>query len=311
MVLTIITEVKTMNQMVEPGATHESRMELIENPEEVPLFSLVPVKGPDGEVLESYRGVQRLDNRRVVSVVSDRYGLVGHRDVALAVHAIGEALDKPEAGLQGTEINARLTRESIKLYAGGRRMEVKLVIGRKFKLDSGNEFFPGVRVVNSMDSFCALKMSVFAVRLACVNQLHAGIGNVMEFRELHLASGEDLLGQLQRATHEVLDRFDDALAIFAEAMNDYIPVVEFAPALESAGIPRRHVSRMAEFLPDYFGSTLWGSLSRWDAYGIASQVLTHEVRVNPDRERMLERAAARALLLEGDYTVGGGEEVPA
>jgi hypothetical protein len=301
--------VKNLN-MNEEGVTHESRMELMRSPEEVPLFSLVPVRGPDGEILESYRGVQRLDNHRVVSVVSDRYGLVGHRDVALAVHAIGEALDKPEAGLQGTEINARLTRESIKLYAGGRRMEVKLVIGRKFKLDSGNEFYPGVRVVNSMDSFCALKMSVFAVRLACVNQLHAAIGNVMEFRELHLASGDDLLGQLQRATHEVLDRFDDALSIYAEAQNDYIPVAEFVPALESAGVPRRHVNRMAEFLPEYFGSTLWGTISRWDAYSVATQVLTHEVRVNPDRERMLERAAARALLLEG-VASEGDDLVPA
>jgi hypothetical protein len=276
-------------------------------PEDVPLYSLVPVKGPDGEVLEAYRGVQRLDTKGVVSVVSERYGLIGHRDVALAVHAIGEALDKPEVGLQGPETNIRLTRESIKLYAGGRRMEIKLVIGRKFKLDGGNVFFPGVRVVNSLDSSQALRMSVFAVRLACVNQLHADIGNVMEFRELHLASGEDLLGQLQRATHEVLAKFDDALTIYAEAMNEYIGISEFVPALTAAGIPQRHVSRMAVHLPEYFGSTLWGSLSRWDAYGIASQVLTHEVRVNPDRERMMERAAARALLLEG--SAEGGEAI--
>lgn len=66
----------------------------------------------------------------MVAVVSDRYGLVGHRDGAMTVHAIGETLDKPEPGLQGTETNARLTRENIKLYAGGRRMEIKLVIGR-------------------------------------------------------------------------------------------------------------------------------------------------------------------------------------
>lgn len=283
----------------EEGAVRESRMEIIRTPEEVPLYQLVPVRGPDGEVLETYRGVQRLDNHRVVSVVSDRYGLVGHRDVAMAVHAIGEALDQPEHGLQGPETNARLTRESIKLYAGGRRMEVKLVIGREFRLDSRNIVYPGVRVVNSMDSFCALKMSVFAVRLACVNQLHASVGNVMEFRELHVASGEDLLGQLQRATHQVLERFDETLSIYSEAMNDYLPIAEFVPALTTAGIPRRHVDRMAQYLPEYFGSTLWGNLSRWDAYGIASQVLTHEVRVNPDRERMMERAAARALLLPG------------
>ncbi|MDG6913584.1 MAG: hypothetical protein JRN35_10980 [Nitrososphaerota archaeon] len=157
-----------------------------------------------------------------------------------------------------------------------------------------------------MGSFCALKMSLFAVRLACVNQLHAGVGNVMEFRELHLASKEELLGQLQKATHQVLERFDSALSIYAESMNDFLPVSDLVPALTTAGIPRRHVDCIAELLPDYFGSTLWGTLSRWDACGIASQVLTHEVHVNPDRERMLERATARALLLED---AGAGEGI--
>jgi hypothetical protein len=41
-----------------------------------------------------------------------------------------------------------------------------------------------------------------------------------------------------------------------------------------------------------------------------TDVLSHDVHVNPERERAFERAAARALLLE-ESTVGGGEEVPA
>lgn len=35
----------------------ESRTEIIRTPEEVPLYQLVPVRGPDGEILETYRGV--------------------------------------------------------------------------------------------------------------------------------------------------------------------------------------------------------------------------------------------------------------
>jgi hypothetical protein len=45
--------------MTDEAATRESRTEWIQNPEEVPLYQLVPVKGPAGEVLEAYRGIQR------------------------------------------------------------------------------------------------------------------------------------------------------------------------------------------------------------------------------------------------------------
>ncbi len=278
--------------------------------EVVPLYKMVPVRGPDGEVLEAYRGVQRQDTKEVVSVMSSRYGLVQHADLVRALHAVGEALDKPEILDAELAASARFTRESIKLYSNGRRMEMKLVIGKKFRLDSENEFFPAVRLLNSLDGVTAVRMEAFAVRIACCNQLHASARSFLEFRELHLASAEDLLGQLQAATHEILDHFEDALDTYVTAMHERMAISDFVPSLAGAGIPARHVDRMAQQLPEYFGSTLWGRESRWDLYQLATSYLTREVAgsVNPQRERQFERAAARALLLEGAGE--GGEEVP-
>ena len=270
---------------------------VLRSPEEVPLYELVPVFGPDGKTLDAYRGIRDTTSGGVVSVVSDRYGLVQHRAVAQAVHAIGEALDKPEIPSEGLRANAPFQREQIRLYAGGRRMEVKLVIGQKFKLDGENEFYPAVRVFNSLDGAWALKLENYALRVACTNQLYAGARSFMEFRELHLSTSEDMLGQLQKAVYEVLDHFDDALGMYSEAQNQELPIQDFVPTLTTAGIPRRHVDRMAEGLPQYFGSAVWGTLSRWDALNLATDVLSHEVSVSPERERTFERAAARALLL--------------
>ena len=281
---------------------------MVDAPEHIPVYRLVPVKGPDGEILEAYRGVQREDTNAVVSIVSNRYGLVQHRAVAQAVHAMGEALDKPEIPPEGMRTTAPFRREQIRLYANGRRMEVKLVIGQKFKLDGQNEFYPGIRVYNSLDGAWALRLENFALRAACTNQLYAGARSFLEFRELHLSSAEDMLGQLQRAVYEVLDHFDTALGLYSEAMNHELPIREFVPALTGAGIPRRHVDRMAEQLPEYFGSAVFGTLSRWEAMNLATDVLSHQVTVNPERERQFERAAARALLLEGAGE--GGEPVP-
>jgi hypothetical protein len=294
-----------MTTNVEREATRESRTEWIQSPEEVPLYQLVPVRGPGGEILEAYRGVQRQDTKEVVSVMSPRYGLVQHADLVRALHAVGEALDKPEVSDAGLAASARFTRESIKLYSNGRRMEMKLVIGKQFKVDGENTFYPAVRLLNSIDGATAVRLEAYSIRIACLNQLHASARSFLEFRELHLVSAEDLLGQLQKATHEILDHYEDALETYVAAMHETMPLSDFVPALSAAGIPERHVDRMAQQLPEYFGSTLWGEAPKWDLYQIASSYLTREVDVNPQRERQFERAAARALLLEG--AVEGGE----
>ncbi len=304
-VFTRTYEVKTI--MTDETATRESRTEWIQSPEEVPLYQLVPVKGPAGEVLDAYRGIQRQDTKEVVSVMSRKYGLVQHFDLVRALHAVGEALDKPEVPDAELAANARFTRESIKLYSNGRRMEMKLVIGKQFKVDGDNTFYPAVRLLNSIDGATAVRLEAYSIRVACLNQLHASARSFLEFRELHLASAEDLLGQLQKATHEILDHYEDALETYVSAMHETMALADFVPSLSAAGLPARHVDRMAEQLPEYFGSALWGEASRWDLYQIATSYLTREVqgRVNPLRERQFERAAARALLLEG------GEAVPA
>ena len=269
---------------------------VLRTPEQVPLYELVPVLGPDGRALDAYRGVRDTVSGGVVSVVSDRYGLIQHRAIAEAVHQVGATLAKPDTDLMGERASV-FTPETITLYAGGRRMEVKLVVGQKFSLGEGETFFPGLRILNSLDGAWAVRVEAFAVRACFTNQLYAGARSFLEFRELHLSNPEDLLAQLERGIHEALDHFSGALDLYGESMRERMDIVDVVPALESAGIPKRHASAIGEKLPEYFGSTLWGQTSRWEAYMLATDHLTHAVSVAPDRERAFERAAARALLL--------------
>jgi hypothetical protein len=267
--------------------------ETIPSPEGVPTFSLVPVLGPDGKTLVGYRGVQREDTQDVVSVVSARYGLVEHRNVARAVHQVGEALEAPAL----RESPNSFPRESIRLYAGGRRMEVKLVVGRRFHLAEGEDLYPGLRVLNSLDGSWAVRLSGFAVRIACQNQLYAEAGNVAEWRELHLSTETDLLAQLERAIHDFLGHFEEGLGTYTRAMREEILATDVEPALLREGLPQSH-ARMIGARAEAEASHV-AILSRWSAYQVATAYLTREVRVNPDRERQFERSTARALLLPG------------
>ena len=266
------------------------RWEEFARPEDVPLHSLVPLAGPGGEPLGAYRGVRREDTGQIISVVSTRYGLVGHRDVARAVHRIGATLGPP-AGPGPLE----LPRESIRLYAGGRRMEVKLVVGRRFPLAAGDDLYPGIRVYNSLDGSWAVRFSGFALRLACCNQLCAERGDLLEWRELHLSTGADLMARLEAVIHEFLGRFGSVLDLYRRAMGEELLAAEVAARLEQEGMPGAHAQRIgarAEVAASHVAL-----LSRWTAYQIATAYLTREVSVNPDRERRFERSAARALLL--------------
>lgn len=266
----------------------------IASAEELPVFSLVPLRGPDGETLDAYLGVQRDDIRKIISVVSKRYGLVGHRDVAMAVHAIANRLEAPDLGLKsGTP---RYPREEIRLYAGGRRLEHRVVIGRRFSLGRTEEFYPAVRVLNSLDGSVAVRVDGFALRMACMNQLYAGkAGAITELRELHLTSSENLLGQVERAIHEFLAKFDQALALYSRSMTEEILAAEVGPALLAQGLPRKHAEAIGGKAEASASHNAF--LSRWGAYQMATAHLTHEVRVNPERERLFERVAAAALLL--------------
>ena len=249
-----------------PRATesHRQAYEQLESPDQVPLYGLVLIKGPNGENLDSYRGVQRQDDQRVVSVVSSRFGLVQHRAVAEAVHAIGEALDRPspEAGVPA------FPREKILLYAQGRKLEVRLVVGTRYELAPGEALFPGVRVVNGIDGGTALTCEGIGVRIACANQLHAGMSSLVELREVHLSSATDLLGMLQRAIHAILDKFRDATRLYEAAMGEEVLAGDVEPALVAAGLPLCYASEIGARAE--VAATHNSFLSRWSAYNLAT-----------------------------------------
>ncbi len=214
--------------------------------------------------------------------------------VANAVHLIGAALEQPvrDAGAPS------FPREQIRLFAGGRRMEVKLVVGTRYALGPHESVYPGIRVMNSLDGSWAVRAEGTGVRIACANQLFAGMGSLVELRELHLSSANDLLGMLQKAIFSILGRFKDAVRTYEGAMHQEVLAEDVEPDLVAAGLRRVHagaIGTRAEVEASHVGL-----LSKWSAYQCATPYLTREVQVNPDRERFFERAVALALLAPSD-----------
>lgn len=268
------------------------------NVEQIPLFEEAPVHDADGSVVEGFKGIRRLDTKKIVAVQSERYGLVQHREVAEKVRALSASLNVPLDEIYSDDGHHHFAPTRIRLFDAGRSLDYRLVVPKRFKLATGEEFYPGLRVTNSVNGKLAVTVSGFALRLACTNQLAAfgsGVhGKVTNLRELHLTSSGDLLGQLEKGIYEFLGKFEGAMGLYQHAMELRMKAVDVPFRLIEVKFPERHATAIGNAVAR-LGSP---EVTRWDAYQAATEYLTYEIDVSPSREATLARHAAHALLLD-------------
>lgn len=262
---------------------------------EIPTFDMVPIFGADGQKIVGFNGIRRLDTSQVVAVNTDRYELVQHRKVAEIADQVAQAFGvTPETIPAEFEGNRHFQSIGQTLYDRGRGYEYKLVIPKRYPLGDREAVYPGIRITNSVNGKYAVTVSGFGLRLACTNQLAAGLqGDVVNVRQLHVTEELDILAIVQKGVDKFLDSFDETMGLYAKAMDATIPIASVKPRLVAAGFPQKHAAAIGELVVG--GPTV----TRWSAYQSATDYLTHRIgAVAPPRERFLERRAARALLLD-------------
>lgn len=96
--------------------------------------------------------------------------------------------------------------------------------------------------MNRLDGSWAVRAEGTGVRIACANQLYAGMKSLVTLREVHCSSETDLLAMAQKAIHAFLSWFKDALRVYETAMGEEVFAEDMTPALVAAGLPRVHAS---------------------------------------------------------------------
>ena len=279
---------------------------------EIPSFDAVELQtAAEHDDVNGFIGIRRLDTRQVVAVHTDRYQLVQHRAVAekalAAVKAVrtadNEDLKEVLAALDGT--GYEYPTERLTLYDRGRAMEYRAVINQKHAATKGEEFFPAIRVVNSVSGKLALRVSGFALHRAHLTE-HFVPGNVMEFRELHLESEVDLTTLVNKGVAGFLDHFPDAMRVYDEMLGDkaLIPLAGLADKLTEGGVPARHSEEIVRRLIAKHPGAPTAGLRRWPCYQEAAAYLTHFVKVTPAREEFLAKRAAAVFLNWGGVPKG-------
>lgn len=250
---------------------------------------LTPIYDQGGHELEGFKRVYRPDQDLTLSVVSDQYKLVQHREaMEPAVEILGREgwkVDASRIERDGSSAFVQLTRRD------AISPEVTRVVGEKV----------GERLMlrNSYDKSSSLTFTMGAIVLVCSNGM--------------VAPGKGGLGFNGHHTGDVRENFDQFLRGLAKIeaglatrmIEHYSQLDRFVPEQIGYEIIKRSVGERVslQVLPMWTaGIGRDGSRSAWNLYNGITQYLTHDYKGNWDRR---ERLNSQAFELIAGYVKTG------
>lgn len=205
------------------------------------------------------KAVRSVESGEVYSIVSDKYTLVQHSDVA----------EQILNGLQEAD-NIRHWEAEIHAYKG--RMYGTVIFGdREFQQlkEYPDPIRLGFRFANSYDKETGIQLSAFSVRMICINwQLY---GEMLKKTSVkHIGQVVTKVGDF---VHEILTKYSEIIpSLFQEAYNEQLqPYITPLSACKVAGIPLRYARQIVENRTD---------MTRYELYNEITAYITHEYTSN-------------------------------
>lgn len=245
---------------------------------------LVPVYDHKGKELEGFKRVYREDRDATLSIVSNSYQLIQHKE---AMHPAVEAL-----GREGWKVNAsRIERFGTTAFVElQRRDKVATIVGEPV----GERLM----LVNSYDRSTSLRLSVGVLVLRCTNGAVAP-GAGFDFSAPHTGDGkervEDMLKRLGRIERDFGSRIGDYYSKLDKAVPD-----EIAREIIKRSLGERRIDTIERYWTGGIGRD--GAKTGWALYNGVTQYLTHDFKGNWGRRESMNEAS---LQLIEQYSVNG------
>jgi Domain of unknown function (DUF932) len=206
--------------------------------------------------------ITRADTGKALSVVSDRYSIVNHRDLLTTIESAIEGLDVgPVPRGIYLENDGRKMRAIFKFPTLERAIQVHALDRRTDRL------CPLIKVSNSLDGTSRIMIEIGAFSFVCTNFAVGGSGIFAGgFMSIH--QGNIALEAAADQMRAFLCKFDAILNLFA-----YWADVQAAPELHERAIrtlPGRYARRLVEGRKS--------SSSVFDVYNQATRFCTHDLR---------------------------------
>jgi hypothetical protein len=228
------------------------------------------------------RAVWNIDSNHRCAFVSDHYNLVQHHHV---VNEVVEAL-----------INLNIPTTVSAVRNGRDRVLIDLSFpSQKIGVKVGEEFFTGIRIVNSYDKTTGIMILPQLMRLACKNGMVVNVGWVREFNVIHsnkLAS--DFAKIIPEMIAAMVERSDKFKTMVENCIGDSIEWELMDKIIAKLCTGRqKHIKAIQEILKRDCKAE---KPSRWDVYNAFTNYATHGQQIKPSIETWLQDKAQIALV---------------
>jgi len=225
--------------------------------------------------------VWNIDKQKVSSIVSDRYNLVQHKHVVdEVVEAIG---------------NLNLDMDAI-VRNGGDKIFVDISFkASKMYVQKGEEFFQGIRIVNSYDKTTGIMILPQLVRLACSNGMVVNVGWVKEFCVSHTSKlAEDFAQIIPKMIQQMTESSSKFKAMLNGCIGDSIEWEIMDRIMNGLVCDRKtHFEQIKLKLQEICGDKI---PTRWDLYNAFTSYATHGKQIKPSIENWLQNRAQKVLV---------------
>lgn len=215
------------------------------------------------EPIENRFAIVRQDTGKVLSVVSDRYTVVEHRNVLTVVRNAFQHLDvgPTPSGIFVDRGGARM-RALFKFPALAQRLNHEYVV---------DTLCPCIKIVNTYDGTSRVIIHIGAFRFVCTNLAVGGGGSFASgFMSIH--AGQIPLELVEKQAAEYLTSFDRIIETYRRWIETDAQTDEIAEALSLA--PKTHRQEMLYAMPNRGND----HASVYEAYNVATDYATHRLR---------------------------------
>lgn len=231
--------------------------------------------------IKGYRAVWNIDKKKTASIVSERYNIVQHQEVVDAVV---------------TAVSNLNLKADCRVRDNGNSIFVDLTFAEKpMNLKVGEEFFAGIRIINSYNKTTGIVVAPRLLRKICsngmvVDKIIKGF-NIMHTKKLT----EDFQSVVDKLINRMINSVDSFRLIVEDCIGDSIEWELLDKILLNLAGAEKHFKAIK--------SRLSQNPTRWDVYNAFTEYATHSAQIKPNVEQRLQMTSQKLLVTPLEHLV--------
>lgn len=213
-----------------------------------------------------WKGIYNVDKGKFVTAVDSDYNIIQHRELVVEATTAMSNL-----GLQGTA----------KVGDSGNVVFVDITFpGTKLGVAQGEEFFAGLRLINSYNKGTGIIIAPRYERLVCSNGMTMPSRMIQSFSVKHTSKlAQEFAAAIPVILKEMIEFEPRLKALVEEGIADSIEYSLMKQILASMVTADKHMEAIEALLP--------ANPTRWDLYNAFTHYATHDQQIKPTMEQRL------------------------